>query len=108
MLRETADKIRQLHAAGLPVPVADLLDAGVLVPSPAKMRAAREGAGLRQIDVMKRLGVTCGGAGTVVSRWERGEYVPKAHTVCTLAALYFVPVRALCDEPESKQEVSND
>ena len=99
MLRETADKIRELHAAGLPVPVADLLDAGVLVPSPAKLREARESAGLRQVDVMERLGVTCGGAGTVVSRWERGEYVPKSPTVCTLASMYGREVRDLCEEP---------
>ena len=98
MLRETADKIRQLHTAGVPVPVADLLDAGVLVPSPAKMREARESAGLRQVDVMERLGVTCGGAGTVVSRWERGEYVPKSPTICTLASMYGREVRDLCEE----------
>ena len=76
----------------------DLLDAGVLVPSPAKMRSARESAGLRQVDVMERLGVTCGGAGTVVSRWERGEYVPKSPTICTLASMYGREVRDLCEE----------
>mgnify|MGYP003335651599 CR=1 FL=1 len=96
MLNETAAKIRELHAAGLPVPAHDLLDAGVLVPSREGLLAARLAAGLTQDQVQQRLGVK-GGDGTVVSRWENGVYRPKTTTVCTLASMYGCEVRDLCE-----------
>jgi transcriptional regulator with XRE-family HTH domain len=66
------------------------------VIDPARLRAAREAAGLRRETVAE----TVGRSYACITSYERGQASPPGPMLIRLAALYQVPVEALCADPD--------
>ena len=66
---------------------------------------ARMSAGLSQVEVAKRIGVS----DAAVSMWETGKTIPRASLLLKLANLYHCTVdELLSDLPEQNQNSTND
>jgi transcriptional regulator with XRE-family HTH domain len=64
-------------------------------PIPNNLRSYREKAGLRQVDVAKRLGFT---SYDRICHWEKGRMLPSLPNLLKLAVLYKVPIEKLYEE----------
>jgi len=59
------------------------------------LRFYRKQAGLRQVDVARRLGFT---STDRISHWEKGQALPSLPNLLRLASLYKAPVERLYEE----------